>query len=113
CQARGMRVCSLNPFCGLRPRRGLHRSSPYGYVANTIAHVLSSSMLASLTSQCRDKCQHTISRFLGAVPRYPLVWVVLSYSRVATGAFWDTLLVVASGAPYIRSPLVPHSLIQR
>jgi hypothetical protein len=31
--------------------------------------------------------------------------------EVPTGL--DTLLVVASGAPFILSPLVPHSLIQR
>src|SRR5215471_17233961 len=56
--------------------------------------------LRSLTSQCRDECQDTDSRFLRAVPRYRLDWIVVSYSRVATGAFWDTL-VVASGAPFI------------
>jgi hypothetical protein len=44
-----------------------------------------------------DQCQDTASRFAGAVPRYRLDWIVVSYSRVATGAFWDTLLVVASG----------------
>jgi hypothetical protein len=41
-------------------------------------------------------------RIFGAsVPRYRLDWIVVSYSRVATGAFWDTALVVASGAPFI------------
>src|SRR5262249_20838661 len=35
--------------------------------------------------------------FVGAVPRYPLDWIVVSYSRVATGAFWDMLPVAASG----------------
>ena len=33
----------------------------------------------------------------GAVPRYRLDWTAVDYSRVATGAFWDTLLVAASG----------------
>src|SRR5215831_16525482 len=75
-------------------------------VANTIAHVLSSSMLASLTSQCRDKCQNTVSRFLGAVPRYPLNWIVLRYSMVATGGLLGQLLVVASGGhhPILAAP---------
>jgi hypothetical protein len=33
---------------------------------------------------------------------------VVSYSRVATGAFWETVLVVASGAPFIHSLLRTH-----
>jgi hypothetical protein len=39
---------------------------------------------------------------------------VVSYSRVvATGAFWETVLVVASGAPFIPPcRLVPHSLLR-
>jgi len=52
--------------------------------------------------QVRDfvgQCQDTASRFVGSVPRYRLDWIVVSYSSAATGAFWDTLLVVASGAP--------------
>ena len=51
----------------------------------------------SLASQFRNQCHGTASRFVGAVPSYQLDWIVVSYSSVATGAFWDTLLVVASG----------------
>ena len=38
--------------------------------------------------------------YSGASARYRLDWIVVSYSRVATGAFWETV-VVASGAPFI------------
>jgi len=48
------------------------------------------------------------------VPSYRLDWTAVGYSMVATGAFWDSLLVVASAAPIIPAcRLVPHSLIQR
>jgi len=41
-------------------------------------------------------------------------WIGLRWAMVATGAFWDSLLVVASAAPIIPAcRLVPHSLIQR
>ena len=43
------------------------------------------------------------------MPTYRLDWIVVGYSGVATGAFWDTLLVVASGAPLIQPPVVSHS----
>src|SRR5262249_4309776 len=45
------------------------------------------------------QCQDTASRFIEAVRRYRLDWTAVVYSLLATGAFWDTLLVVASGAP--------------
>ena len=51
----------------------------------------------SLATQHRDQCQDTASRFIEAAPRYRLDWTAVGYSRVATGAFWDSLLVVASG----------------
>src|SRR6516162_2963815 len=37
-----------------------------------------------------DQCQDTASRFVGSVPTYRLDWIVLSYSRIATGVFWDS-----------------------
>ena len=65
-----------------------------------------------LATRCRDQCQDTTC---WGAPRYRLDWIVVSYSTVATGAFWDSLLVVASGVPFIPACrlVLPHSLIQR
>ena len=51
----------------------------------------------SLATQHRNQCEDTASRFIEAVPSYQLDWTAVGYSMVATGAFWDSLLVVASG----------------
>jgi hypothetical protein len=56
-------------------------------------------VLHSLPLNIEDKCQDTGSRFVGAVPRYPLDWVVPSYSRAAIGMPWR-----ADGRQW-RSPL--------
>jgi hypothetical protein len=58
----------------------------------------------SSSSRFVGQCQDTASRFCGVSAEVPTGLDCVSYSRVATGAFWDTLLVVASGAPFI-----PHA----
>ena len=44
-----------------------------------------------------------------SVPTYRLDWIVLGYSGVATGAFWDSCWWLRVGTVH-ACPLVPHSL---
>jgi len=45
------------------------------------------------------------------VPSYQLDWIAVSYSGVATGAFWDSCWWLRVGTSH--SSVVPPSLIQR
>jgi len=61
----------------------------------------------ALATQRRNKCQDTGSRFVGAVPRYRLDWIVLGYSRCQPLALIVRLLVVRVEASSFTDQAAP------
>src|SRR5262249_18929268 len=88
-----------------RPIRAIRLSSRPSHPSATICcgwlewtHLVRQEGCAhSLATEHRDQCQNTASRFVVAVQTSRLDWIVVSYSRRATGTDGDTVLVAASG----------------
>jgi hypothetical protein len=84
---------------------------------NKVPMVRVEQFLAGCWCSTRSKICRSVQRYRPkiswSVSTYRLDWIVVSYSRVATGAFWDTLLVVASGRTRPGKDRCVHSLLQR